>query len=92
MKKTITNLKDFKEFINSLNETQLAQPAKFIPLGHESREIVEVEIAEEPFLEAKNNKDDFGYPSELRRVHGDDFHESDYKEIEPVGMVIIYTK
>lgn len=89
MKVKIANLGDLSDFLQSLKVSQLAKPVKVLNLSHEPKAIVEVEITDEPFY---SNAEDGGYTSELKRSYGENLDLSKFKELEPVGTIILHAE
>lgn len=89
---TINNLLDLSVVLNNLKHSQLTGEYKIISNGECNQQIKRVEVTTEPFLEHEHHGDDFGYESELRRKHGDQFDRSKYNVKEKTGFVILYTE
>lgn len=92
MIKEIQNLQDLGDFISSLNPDQVQQSPKIIKMdGDDSNEIYQAELTEEPFLVDPEDEDKFGYPSELKKNYRD-WELKKFKEVEPIGTVILYLR
>lgn len=87
MKIKITNLRSLRDALNAIPDGLLEQEP-FL-MGVDGMKLTTVEVTTEEFLVNKNNSDDMGYTSELKKKHGS-FDPESYNIVDPAGAILIY--
>lgn len=90
MTKKIKTLSDLKDFLNSLNEDQLKQPATVGIEDEPCKYLVEAEVLTSPIIYNEYDSEDCGTFETLKEIHGEEFREEEYLESFKEGTPLLF--